>query len=112
MLLTCLRNLLNLHIYNDMSPPHVDSDGSQESVTRVCFDDSEEERADPADDGFRIGHLPLEGIKIMIDGKQYGVNRCAVKKIPYRRNFNNCETSVVGDGFVADYESGDLGSSK
>jgi len=47
----------------------------------------------------------------MIDGKQYEVKRCAIKKISYKRNFNNGETSGVGDGFEEDYESGDLGSS-
>ncbi|WJX85475.1 hypothetical protein P8452_67922 [Trifolium repens] len=77
-----------------------DSDGSQQSVNVVRFEDSEEERADCVDDGFGITELPLT-VPNTTESK---------KKLPVKRKGDMGESSAVGEGFAADYQSEDLDS--
>jgi hypothetical protein len=77
-----------------------DSDGSQQSVNVVRFEDSEEERADCVDDGFGITELPLT-VPNTTESK---------KKLPVKRKGDMGESSAVGEEFAVDYHSEDLDS--
>ncbi|CAJ2628147.1 unnamed protein product [Trifolium pratense] len=61
------------------------------SVNGVCFDDSEEDRADCVDDGFDITELPF----IVANTTR------SKKKLLVKRKGDMGESSAVGEGFAA-----------